>query len=96
MAIVGGYNVFPREIDEVLYTHPMVAEAATIGIPDTYYGEVTKAWVVLKPGMTCSEQDLLTFCSNTLAKYKVPTAIVITTALPKTTIGKIDKKALRT
>ncbi len=96
MAIVGGYNVFPREIDEVLYTHPMVAEAATIGIPDTYYGEVTKAWVVLKPGMTCSEQDLITFCSNNLAKYKVPTAIVITTALPKTTIGKIDKKALRT
>ncbi len=95
MAIVGGYNVFPREIDEVLYTHPMIAEAATIGIPDKYYGEVTKAWVVLKPGMTASEQELISFCAENLAKYKVPRTIVITTDLPKTTIGKIDKKALR-
>jgi long-chain acyl-CoA synthetase len=95
MAIVGGYNVFPREIDEVLYTHPAVADAAAIGVPDDYYGEVIQAWVTLKPGNECSEQNLIDFCAANLAKYKVPKSIVIGEAIPKTTVGKIDKKALR-
>lgn len=95
MAIVGGYNVFPREIDEVLYTHPAIADAAAIGIPDDYYGEVIQAWVTLKPGMGCAEQELIEYCAANLAKYKVPKSIVIGQTIPKTTIGKIDKKALR-
>ena len=95
MAIVGGYNVFPREIDEVLYTHPAVSEAAAVGIPDNYYGEIIQAWVTLKPGVTCSTDDLLAYCTENLAKYKVPKSISIGDDIPKTTVGKIDKKALR-
>lgn len=95
MAIVGGYNVFPREIDEVLYAHPAVADAAAIGVPDDYYGEVIQAWVTLKPGNECAEQELIEFCAANLAKYKVPKSISIGDTIPKTTIGKIDKKALR-
>jgi long-chain acyl-CoA synthetase len=95
MAIVGGYNVFPREIDEVLYTHPDIAEAAAVGVPDDYYGEVIQAWVTLKPGAECTAEDLVEFCAANLAKYKVPKSILIGDAIPKTTVGKIDKKALR-
>lgn len=95
MAIVGGYNVFPREIDEVLYTHPAVAEAAAVGVADDYYGEVIQAWVTLKPGVRCAPDELIAFCSENLAKYKVPKEIVIGDDIPKTTVGKIDKKALR-
>ena len=95
MVIVGGYNVFPREIDEILYTHPAVMEAASIGIPDQYYGEIIKAWVTLKPDTTASEQELKEHCSRNLAKYKVPESIITCEEIPKTTIGKIDKNALR-
>lgn len=95
MAIVGGYNVFPREIDEVLYAHPAVAEAAAIGVPDDYYGEVIQAWVTLMPGATCSADELMAYCTENLAKYKVPKTIFIGDDIPKTTVGKIDKKALR-
>ena len=95
MAIVGGYNVFPREIDEVLYAHPAVAEAAAVGIPDDYYGERIQAWVTLKPGSISSPDELMTYCTKNLAKYKVPKSIFIGDDIPKTTIGKIDKKALR-
>jgi len=95
MAIVGGYNVFPREIDEVLYTHPAVSEAASVGVPDDYYGEVIKAWVTIAPGDSVTEKELLDYCSENLANYKVPTEIIIATHIPKTTVGKIDKKALR-
>lgn len=95
MAIVGGYNVFPREIDEVLYTHPAVAEAAAVGVADDYYGEVIQAWVRLKPGATSTAEALIAYCAENLAKYKVPKAIFIGDDIPKTTVGKIDKKALR-
>ena len=95
MVIVGGYNVFPREIDEILYTHPAVMETASIGIPDQYYGEIIKAWVTLKPDTTASEQELKDHCSRNLAKYKVPASIILCEEIPKTTIGKIDKNALR-
>ena len=95
MAIVGGYNVFPREIDEVLYAHPDVAEAAAVGIPDDYYGEVIHAWVTLVSGKSCTIEELMTYCSENLAKYKMPKRIFIGPDIPKTTVGKIDKKALR-
>ena len=96
MAIVGGYNVYTREIDEVLYTHPAVLEAATVGVADDYRGEVIHAYVVIKPGATTDADDILDHCRKNLAKYKIPNAILFIDALPKTTVGKIDKKALRT
>ncbi len=95
MAIVGGYNVYPREIDEVLYTHPAVLEAAAIGVQDNYRGEVIHAQVVLKKGVTATVEDLDSHCRENLAKYKVPRKIVISYNIPKTTVGKIDKAALR-
>ena len=95
MAIVGGYNVYPREIDEVLYTHPAVLEAAAIGVQDDYRGEVIHANVVLRKGVTTTVDDLDAYCRKNLAKYKVPRKIVISYNIPKTTVGKIDKAALR-
>jgi long-chain acyl-CoA synthetase len=95
MAIVGGYNVYPREIDEVLYAHPDVKEAAAVGVPDKYRGEVIKAFVVPKDGVSLTADDILSYCRANLAKYKVPTAVEVVAELPKTTVGKIDKKALR-
>jgi long-chain acyl-CoA synthetase len=95
MAIVGGYNVYPREIDEVLFAHSDVKEAASAGVPDKYYGEIIRAYVVLKPGARATADDLIAHCKANLARYKVPSRIFIVAALPRTTIGKIDRIALR-
>lgn len=95
MAIVGGYNVFPREIDEVLYAHPDIVEAAAVGVPDDHYGEVIMAWVTLNAGSSVTEAALIAYCESQLARYKVPKSIIIVNEIPKTTVGKIDKKALR-
>ncbi len=95
MAIVGGYNVYPREIDEVLFLHPDVADAAAVGAPDAYRGEVVRAYVVLRPGARATVEDLLAHCRANLARYKVPASLEILEALPKTTVNKTDKKALR-
>jgi long-chain acyl-CoA synthetase len=95
MAIVGGYNVYPREIDEVLFAHPDVLEVAAIGVPDSYRGEVIRAFVVPRPGRRPSGEELLAHCRANLARYKVPASIELVAALPKTSVGKIDKKALR-
>jgi long-chain acyl-CoA synthetase len=95
MAIVGGFNVYPREIDEVLYAHADILEAAAVGVPDAYRGEVIKAFVVPRPGRAPAPEELLDYCRANLARYKVPASIEIVAALPKTPVGKIDKKALR-
>jgi long-chain acyl-CoA synthetase len=95
MAIVGGYNVYPREIDEVLYGHSDVSEVAAVGVPDAYRGEIIKAFVVARPGSSPRVDDLLAHCRENLARYKVPAAIEMVATLPKTPVGKIDKKALR-
>ncbi len=95
MIIVSGYNVYPREVDEVLLTHPAVMEASAIGVPDDYRGEMVKAFVALQADATCSEADLIDYCRVNLAKYKVPTEISILEVLPKTAVGKLDKKQLR-
>ncbi len=95
MVIVSGYNVFPREIEIVLYQHPAVREAGAIGVPDTYRGEVVKAYVSLKPGAAATADDLLAHCRANLAKYKIPSALEIVADLPKTAVGKIDKKQLK-
>jgi long-chain acyl-CoA synthetase len=93
MVITGGYNVYPREIDEVLYAHASVAEAAAVGIADDYRGEVIVAYVVLAEGL--GGEALLAHCAQNLAKYKVPARIEVVAEIPKTTVGKIDKATLR-
>ena len=95
MVIVGGYNVYPREVDDVLFMHPAVQEAATIGAPDAYRGEVVRSFVVLRPGASAGVEELLAHCARHLARYKAPVSIALLEALPKTTVNKIDKKALR-
>lgn len=95
LVISGGYNVYPREIDEVLYLHPDVAEAAAVGWPDSYRGEVIRAFVVLRAGAAVDEAGLIAHCQSNLARYKVPAVISILDALPYTGANKVDKKALR-
>ena len=95
MVNVGGYNVYPREIEEVLYQHPAVREAAVVGVADAFRGEVAHAHVVVHDGKTVTAQALADFCAERLAKYKVPAAFRVVPALPKTTVGKIDKRTLR-
>jgi long-chain acyl-CoA synthetase len=95
MAIVGGYNVYPREIDEVLVAHPDVLEAAAIGMPDGYRGEIIRAFVVARPGRQPTVDALLAHCRANLTRYKLPASIEFVAALPRTPVGKIDKQALR-
>ncbi len=95
MIIVGGFKVYPSEVESVLYEHPAVLEAAVIGLPDRYRGEVVKACVVLKGGQTTSSEELLEHCASVLAEFKVPRAIEIRESLPKTAVGKILHRVLR-
>ena len=90
-----GYNVYPREVDEVLYEHPKVLEAAVIGVPDPHRGETVKAFVVLKPGQSATAEEIVRFCRERLAAYKVPKGIEFRTELPKSTIGKVLRRVLR-
>jgi fatty-acyl-CoA synthase len=94
MFISGGENVYPAEIESVLHAHPLVAEAAVIGIPDERWGEVGRAVVRLQDGCTLSAVELLGFLGERLARYKLPRSIVYVDALPKTAIGKIDRSEL--
>ncbi|MFD1739134.1 fatty acid--CoA ligase family protein [Bacillus salitolerans] len=93
MIIVGGYNVYPREVEEVLYSHPAVVEVAVIGVPDMNFGEAVKSYVVTKENVT--EQELLAYCQEHLAKYKLPSSIEFLEELPKNTTGKILRRALK-
>ncbi len=94
MINVGGLKVFPREVEEVLYQHPAVREAAAVGVPDPARGEVVKAFVALKEGHQVSEQELVEFCRQRLAPHKVPRAVEVRPQLPKTLIGKVLRRAL--
>ncbi len=94
MIIRGGENIYPREIDEVLYQHPAVAAAATIGIPDQLYGEEVAAFVVMKDGSKVSEEELISYCSEKLADYKCPKSIRIVKDIPKGPTGKLLKREL--
>ncbi|WP_077617185.1 fatty acid--CoA ligase family protein [Bacillus sinesaloumensis] len=94
MIIVGGYNVYPREVEEVLYNHPEIVEAAVVGVPDPDQGEAVQCYVVKKdPGLT--EESLLAYCREHLAKYKLPSKIEFIEELPKNTTGKILRRALK-
>ncbi|GGJ70666.1 long-chain acyl-CoA synthetase [Anoxybacillus voinovskiensis] len=94
MIIASGYNIYPREVEEVLYEHPKVQEAVVIGVPDEYRGETVKAFIVLKEGMQCTEEELDQFMRSRLAAYKVPRIYEFRKELPKTAVGKILRRAL--
>ena len=95
MIISGGENIFPTEIENLLYKHPNVSECAVFGIPDDYWGESPKAYVVLKEGGSITESELIDFCRSNIARYKTPKAIKFVYELPKTAVGKIQKNILR-
>ena len=95
LIIVGGLNVYPREVEEVLLAHPAVREAAVIGVPEERHGELPYAFVVLEPGSSVSTDELLEHCRINLARYKVPKRIELRAELPKTMVGKVLRKELR-
>jgi long-chain acyl-CoA synthetase len=94
MIIVSGFNVYPRDIEEVLFQHPKIAEAVAVGLPDEYKGERVKAYVVLRPGEEATADEIMHYCAQNLARYKVPGEIEFRTSLPKTVIGKVLRRAL--
>jgi acyl-CoA synthetase (AMP-forming)/AMP-acid ligase II len=95
MVISGGVNIYPREVEEVLYQHPAVSEASVIGVPDDYWGESLKAVVVLKEGTTASEEGIIQFCKERLPSYKKPRSVEFWSELPKSLQGKILKREIR-
>jgi long-chain acyl-CoA synthetase len=95
MIIRGGFNVYPREIEEVLYGHPAVAEAAVFGVPHPSHGEEVKAVVALKAGQHADAEEIIVYCRTKLAAYKYPRFVEFRDALPKTATGKILKRALK-
>ncbi len=95
LIISGGYNIYPREVDEVLHAHPDTLEVATVGIRDAFRGEIPVAFVSLKPGRAVTADELLVYCRSRLVDYKVPHRIEFLDALPKTGAGKLDKLKLR-
>ncbi|MCW3491045.1 long-chain-fatty-acid--CoA ligase [Dethiobacter alkaliphilus] len=94
MIISGGFNIYPREVEEVLYEHPKVQEAAVVGIPDSYRGETVKAFLVLREGEEATEKEIRKYCEERLAKYKIPRTLEFRSELPKSTIGKVLKRVL--
>jgi long-chain acyl-CoA synthetase len=94
MIIAGGYNIYPRDIEEVLYQHPKVKECVAAGVPDAYRGETVKVYIVLKEGETATEEEIIEYCRQNLAKYKVPRLVEFRKELPKTMVGKILRRAL--
>ncbi|HNU91682.1 MAG TPA: long-chain fatty acid--CoA ligase [Spirochaetota bacterium] len=93
--IAGGFNIFPKEIDEILFGHPKVLEACCIGVADSYRGETVKAYIVLKPGESMDANELIAYCKEQMAPYKVPTHVEFIDELPKSAIGKILRRELR-
>jgi len=89
-----GYKVYPREVEEVLYQHPEVVEAVAVGVPDEYSGETVKVFAVRKAGSAVTEEDLVSYCKETLAPYKVPKILEFRDELPKSAVGKILKRVL--
>ncbi len=95
MIIVGGFNCYPREVEEVLYAHPKVALAAVVGVPDPKSGEAVKAYIQMAPGATATEEEILDFCRERLAGYKRPRSIEFRDTLPTSVIGKVLRRVLR-
>jgi long-chain acyl-CoA synthetase len=95
LIIVSGFNVFPAEVEEVLVEHPAVAEAAVIGVPHPHTGEAVKAYVVVEPGFSADEDDIIDFCLTRLARYKCPSKVMFTDELPHNPTGKLLRRSLR-
>ena len=94
MIISGGFNVYPRDVEEVIFEHPAVQEAVACGMPDDYRGEAVKVYIVLKEGAAATEKDIIEFCRDKLAKYKMPRMVEFRKELPKTMVGKVLRRAL--
>lgn len=95
LIIRGGFNVYPKDVEEVIYRHPAVEEAAVVGVPDTRMGEEVCAYVVKRRGAELTQEELISHVQGNLAKYKTPKFVEFVSSLPKTPIGKIQKKELR-
>jgi long-chain acyl-CoA synthetase len=94
MIKTGGENVYPREVEEVLFRHPKIKEAAVVGIPDEFRGELIKAYIVLKDGESAAEEEIIDLCKRELASFKVPRALEFRKELPKTLVGKVLRRVL--
>ncbi|HYA91558.1 MAG TPA: long-chain fatty acid--CoA ligase [Thermodesulfobacteriota bacterium] len=95
MIICSGYNVYPREIEEVLYQHPKIQEVCIVGVPDPYRGETVKAFVILKEKEQATPEEIIEYCQKNMAKYKAPTSVEFRKELPKSHVGKVLRKILR-
>jgi long-chain acyl-CoA synthetase len=95
MIIAGGYNVYPADVEAALFEHPKVKEAAVIGVPDEYRGETVKAFVVLKEGESATEEEIIEFCREQMAPYRVPRMVEFRDDLPKSMVGKVLRRELR-
>ncbi len=95
MVIRGGENIYPREIEEFLYTHPDIADVQVIGVPDERYGEELMAWVIARPGSTLGEDDVRDFCRDRIAHFKVPRYVKFVDSFPMTVTGKVQKFRMR-
>ena len=95
LILVGGFNVYPREVEELLYTHPKVINAAVIGLPDPHSGEAVKAFIQLKPGEQATEAEILEWCKDHMAGYKRPRSIEFRESLPTSIVGKVLRRVLR-
>ncbi|HBV98504.1 MAG: AMP-dependent synthetase [Peptococcaceae bacterium BICA1-7] len=94
MILASGYNIYPRDVEEVLYEYPKVQEAVVAGIPDAYRGETVKAYLILKEGQTATEKEIIDFCKEKLAPYKIPKQVEFRTELPKSAVGKLLRRML--
>jgi long-chain acyl-CoA synthetase len=95
MAIVGGFNVYPKDVEEVLYTHPKIALAAVVGLPDPHTGEKIKAFIQLRPGMQATEEEILEFCKEKMTGYKRPRSVEFRESLPTSVVGKVLRRVLK-
>ncbi len=95
MIIASGFNIYPRDVEEPLYEHPKVQEAVAVGLPDQYRGETVKVYIVLKEGESATGQEIIDYCKEKMAKYKVPTLVEFRKGLPKTLVGKVLRRTLR-
>lgn len=95
MVIAGGYNIYPIEIDNVLFDHPKILEACAVGVPHKYRGETIKAFIVAREGETLTEEEVVGYCKERLAAYKVPKQVEFMESLPKSAVGKVLRRELR-
>jgi fatty-acyl-CoA synthase len=95
MIIRGGENIYPREIEDFLFTHPKIAEAAVFGVPDDFYGEEVAVWIELHSGETSTENDIRDFCKDKIAHFKIPKYIRFVSEFPMTVTGKLQKFKMR-